>query len=245
MSDREKNFHNFALSSNLFKGHSDLYFCFLKSERIAHVSVILHQRAGVRNQSFDAFVDAACMLPSSVVHLAAGDAELREVLAEVFSLMTLTRLLATNESITKESAQVLLEEFELLAQKIDAGTRLSPFVTSDDFLVHPATEQQDASLTVKGELAKRLPETPRAIKDIDKGHVQKKPLFSKGQQGRLGTILDLVRSGGGLSIKDISAVVKDCSEKTIQRELAELIRQGLIRRVGERRWSLYEPVPDA
>ena len=37
MSEKEKNFHNFALQSSLFKGHSDWYYCFLKAERIAHV----------------------------------------------------------------------------------------------------------------------------------------------------------------------------------------------------------------
>ena len=33
-----------------------------------------------------------------------------------------------------------------------------------------------------------------------------------------------------------------CSEKTIQRELNILIERGLIRREGERRWSVYLPV---
>ncbi len=42
-----------------------------------------------------------------------------------------------------------------------------------------------------------------------------------------------------VSIKDISAVVKDCSEKTIQRELIRLVSQGLVRKDGERRWSKY------
>jgi len=54
-------------------------------------------------------------------------------------------------------------------------------------------------------------------------------------------ILDLVRKRKSLSIKEIAAVIKDCSEKTIQRELAALISQGLVRKVGERRWSLYTP----
>jgi len=54
-------------------------------------------------------------------------------------------------------------------------------------------------------------------------------------------ILELVRKKKSLSIKEIATVVKGCSEKTIQRELALLIHQGLVRKVGERRWSLYLP----
>lgn len=52
-------------------------------------------------------------------------------------------------------------------------------------------------------------------------------------------ILDIVRDSNGVSIKDISLVITDCSEKTIQRDLMSLIEDGLIKREGERRWSRY------
>jgi len=42
-----------------------------------------------------------------------------------------------------------------------------------------------------------------------------------------------------VSIKDISSVMKDCSEKTIQRELIDLVQKGALRKEGERRWSRY------
>jgi DeoR/GlpR family transcriptional regulator of sugar metabolism len=41
-------------------------------------------------------------------------------------------------------------------------------------------------------------------------------------------ILDFVKKNNGVSIKEIAAVVRGCSEKTIQRELGNLIEQGLI-----------------
>jgi hypothetical protein len=40
-------------------------------------------------------------------------------------------------------------------------------------------------------------------------------------------------------VKDVSAVVKDCSEKTLQRELLALVAQGVLKKEGERRWSSY------
>ncbi len=52
-------------------------------------------------------------------------------------------------------------------------------------------------------------------------------------------ILDLLSKKSNLSIKDFSLVIKDCSEKTIQRELVELVDQGVLIRNGERRWSTY------
>lgn len=41
------------------------------------------------------------------------------------------------------------------------------------------------------------------------------------------------------SVKDISEVITDVSEKTIQRELNSLIEKGQVIREGERRWSRY------
>jgi DNA-binding transcriptional ArsR family regulator len=44
------------------------------------------------------------------------------------------------------------------------------------------------------------------------------------------------------TIKDISEVITDVSEKTIQRELNSLIEKGQVLREGERRWSRYSVV---
>ena len=56
---------------------------------------------------------------------------------------------------------------------------------------------------------------------------------------RQNTILNLVRTEKELTIKGISQIIKDCSEKTIQRELISLISQGLLKRTGQKRWSRY------
>lgn len=52
-------------------------------------------------------------------------------------------------------------------------------------------------------------------------------------------ILDLVREKKSTMIKDFSTVIQGCSEKTIQRLLAELVEAGVLKREGERRWSRY------
>lgn len=56
---------------------------------------------------------------------------------------------------------------------------------------------------------------------------------------RRARIRAVVREKGQASIKDISDVVTDCSEKTIQRELNAMIKDGIVVREGERRWSRY------
>jgi hypothetical protein len=71
-------------------------------------------------------------------------------------------------------------------------------------------------------------------KSIGNGEVKK--------SSRQNIILSLLKKHKELSIKDISAVIKDCSEKTIQRELISFISLGVVKRTGERRWSMYSLV---
>jgi hypothetical protein len=41
------------------------------------------------------------------------------------------------------------------------------------------------------------------------------------------------------SVKDFAVLIKNCSEKTVQRELLQLVADGVLKKVGERRWSKY------
>ncbi len=52
-------------------------------------------------------------------------------------------------------------------------------------------------------------------------------------------IVGLLKTKNDLTIKDFSLIIKDCSEKTIQRELLKLVKQGVLKKQGERRWSRY------
>lgn len=56
---------------------------------------------------------------------------------------------------------------------------------------------------------------------------------------RRDSILALLQDKPELSIKDIKAVITDCSEKTIQRELVAMVNEGVLKKTGERRWSKY------
>jgi DeoR/GlpR family transcriptional regulator of sugar metabolism len=52
-------------------------------------------------------------------------------------------------------------------------------------------------------------------------------------------IIALVKKHRTLTIKGFTGVIKDCSEKTIQRELLALVARGVLKKEGERRWSTY------
>lgn len=60
------------------------------------------------------------------------------------------------------------------------------------------------------------------------------------QDDRESRVLAVIRDKGVVSIKDISTVIFDVSEKTIQRTLQTLIDKGQIKKEGERRWAKYQ-----
>jgi len=61
----------------------------------------------------------------------------------------------------------------------------------------------------------------------------------KDKSNRQDIILSMLKSGVKLTIKDFAQNIKDCSEKTIQRELLTLVSKGILKKEGERRWSKY------
>jgi len=65
--------------------------------------------------------------------------------------------------------------------------------------------------------------------------VTDKPVLSDRRE----RIKAILRTGEPVTIKDISEVIKDCSEKTIQRELNAMIESNEVERIGEKRWSRY------
>jgi len=235
MPDRHKKFHDFALKSILFKGRSDWYFCYLKTERLAHVVAVLLDRTAPAGQgTLERLFEKAASLPGEFAHLAAGEADAPVVLADVFETLSALRLGSTRGFITPENAAILAKEYEQVAEKLVSGSHPSPFISTEDFLVPELSSHEDISF-LPPRLA-HVPTAPSPIKDMYyKGQ-------SKGQSDRASLILDFLKKQKSASIKDISLVIKDCSEKTIQRELGELIRQGLVRRMGERRWSVYTVV---
>lgn len=60
----------------------------------------------------------------------------------------------------------------------------------------------------------------------------------EGERRRV-KILAFLKGRGEVSIKDISKSITGCSEKTLQRDLGQLIKDGLVKQYGKRRWTRY------
>ena len=89
-------------------------------------------------------------------------------------------------------------------------------------------------------------ESPRSeIKKLGEGPVLKdKSLKEFGavsvkKNSRQNIIIAILKRKKEVMIKDVSPLISGCSEKTIQRELSAMVQAGILRKVGEKRWSRY------
>ncbi len=166
-----------------------------------------------------------------------------------FEIMSFLELSVVIKLLSEENLEVLKREFNLLLTlienySINGKSHFSTSINNDHFKI------QDKYLRSK-EIKKVL----RNIKDISnyKGHYNNKghKVLKYGKTKvnnvsndqkkltRRDSIVKILSKGQKLTIKDISKVITDCSEKTIQRELQSMMKDNLLMKEGERRWSRY------
>jgi hypothetical protein len=71
------------------------------------------------------------------------------------------------------------------------------------------------------------------------GHNTQVNRFPKLKIDRKKIIIETVKQKENVMIKDVIPLFTDCSEKTIQRELSDLVSQGILKKTGDKRWSKY------
>jgi hypothetical protein len=98
------------------------------------------------------------------------------------------------------------------------------------FKGHVKDNNQDMSLSS---------DSSRIVKKDFTRNAETQILKDRMKSDRTSQIIDIIKSKGEVTIKDISSLIRDCSEKTIQRELLGLLVQDKIKRTGDRRWSKY------
>lgn len=91
------------------------------------------------------------------------------------------------------------------------------------------------------------PELPvfkeKEIKEY-KGHkgqeiLSDKKIIQKTSKERKQKIIDFLRENDKKTIKEIASIFEDISAKSIQRDLADLVKSGILLANGEKRWRVY------
>ncbi len=109
-----------------------------------------------------------------------------------------------------------------------------------------STEEKKASeelhkhspIEIKKESISSSEFTPNQEKiSLQKKSIQSKKLSPKEKRHK--NILDILKQKKDASVNDICSLFKDCSAKTIQRDLKELIEKKKVVKRGDRRWATY------
>lgn len=158
-------------------------------------------------------------------------------------LISLVRIMAVSGFISEANASVVIEALDELGNFISASQR-SPLSERISLTREDLT---DARIQSSRTTARDLKDTP-FVKDIkdekDIGtHRDMSKKIGPAENGqltvRVQNIFEILRTGGPLGIKDISAHLPEYSEKMIQRELLDLVSRGAVRKTGLKRWSKY------
>lgn len=133
---------------------------------------------------------------------------------------------------------MLFEQFDALQRYINNHyTKDTGYLLNDE--VGTGTPLHLTSSSVQKR--KSAPSTPRRRRvQVPAGDISTDAYFVHSQMtDRSERIKTVLEAKPQATIKDISEIITDVSEKTIQRELNSLIEKGQVVREGERRWSKY------
>jgi predicted transcriptional regulator len=180
----------------------------------------------------------------------------------ISEIMSLIEIANTMGFVSEMNANILKKEFNLLSREIG---RFENENTINKTIIKKVYSQNGATLNAQS-FEVQLPVYKEATMlpsqfwqgNLDKGQTvlykNKKDKTAKDEwaeyrtdvqrmtlkkEDRKKMIVDLIKQKGDISIKDISYAFTDCSEKTIQRELNNLVLKGLLKKTGSKRWSRY------
>lgn len=232
-----KDIYNNYKDIGLFNSGDFLVYSFKKTERI--VSAIYLVTGIIKdNEPIKWELRELCMsLISLMTSLNSNDLVDKNLVFHNYfttsvQVVTFINILNNNGLISDMNSNILKREIEsilvYLREQSKNANRSAGYILSDSFFAVDQGVSSD-----RGQIINK-----KASNDL---HIQKdNAQFIKDKKdSRKDSILTLLSKSPDLTIKDFVKVITDCSEKTIQRELIDLVEKGLIKRKGERRWSTY------
>jgi len=175
-------------------------------------------------------------------------------ISKISEILSFVDISSTIGFISEMNANILKREFNFLISELQAHLKEkqnSSFILDEKTLEVPRPIEEIKRTFTNGH---DIGQYKGQIKDnyelrinnyeLNKSKEKQDNPYSK--QERTDKILSLIKFRGelpdgetGVSIKDISSKFTDCSEKTIQRELNDLVSKGKLKKTGEKRWSRY------
>ena|SRR3989344_9570103 len=164
----------------------------------------------------------------SLIHESQQSLMANRILREIMALVSVGRQVGL---ISEMNAAIISAEIERLV------VFLRQRISTDNLLSSDAKDDRRAysSQNSKRQMALRNTQRRRFLH----GQLASYSIVDVKRDKRRETILALVKKAPPVTVKDVAAIISDCSEKTLQRELIALVQEGVLKKQGERRWSRY------
>lgn len=231
-----------------------------KTSRIAGVVLLITGSNKSHDPVCTELEQSAVRLVSYAAHSRESPENRTSFLSEISTLVTLLDMGVRASRVAQSNAEVLSAELIELQIFIDACEwgEGRVFIPSEHLYLRTPRELLAPD-------ARKMADTPHEgqVRDTDEWGTSTKETPTYGTQGqvqtdirispirhhservqevqkdRRATILGMLQRKDRVSVRDVANVIKDCSEKTLQRELLALVAQGVLVKEGERRWSTY------
>ena len=165
----------------------------------------------------------------------------QSALAIIRELISLVRLLAVSGFLSISNANALTEALDELGSLIVVSQRSTLAeqltISREDFVPSPSS-QVSVPRVERPSVSQRRTQ-PTQARDISQ---ESPPQTPQGLSSRSERVMEILKLGGVLGIKDVSSNLPQYSEKMVQRELAGLVEQGKVHKIGSKRWSRYQLV---
>jgi hypothetical protein len=229
-------------SLGFFSAEDYLVYIFKKTEKITAalylVSGLLKDDEPIKWELRDRGID---LVSSSFTASSAMPGDKGAVIQSIFTAaletLSLLNVAKISNLISDMNHKILVKEIDLvvgmLRDRLAQNAEKAGYVLSESFFRTPDLFASGFRTDYKGHSSSGKAESTKGVSI--QGHVSVRQKKTNRQE----VILNVLKTQSNLTVKDFAKVIKDCSEKTIQRELIDLLNQGLIKREGERRWSRY------
>ncbi len=189
------------------------------------------------------------------LELSSGESQalqFKELEVGVRNIMALVELAKTIGLMGQMNADILLQELKNIGSYVleysNRATRESGVLIRTEKLMEVSLEGMfpifENKTTLighdsgqKGQVLNT--ESYKGHQELNKRYRNPKQLEVVLKSERRSAILGVLKNKGEISVKDASEVIKDYSEKTIQRELISMVSEGILNKIGNKRWSKY------
>jgi len=166
-----------------------------------------------------------------------GVLEMRAIITEITSLLLVLKQAGL---VSDMNYSIINQEFSSLLTLVSPSEEFEPFGDlhiKRSFFNTPEIAQKEIEHIIAPAPIIRTP--IKSIKDKNTEDLKDFSIVAVKKNGRQSIIINLLKRKKEIMIKDVSPLIDGCSEKTIQRELLSMVHNGILNKMGEKRWSKY------